>query len=71
MPLLAKYINTNNTARTVFITTFFSFVSLFVNTQTFGEGYKSFKNKAIQDYIDFRKKANDIFALYRRDLEAV
>lgn len=71
MPLLGKYINTNNTARTVFIRTFFSFVSLFVNTQTFGEGYRSFKNKAIQDYIDFRKKANEVFALYGRVLKAV
>ena len=71
MPLLGKYINTNNTARNVFITTFFSFVSLFVNTQTFGEGYISFKNKAIQDYIDFRKKANEVFALYGRVLKAV
>ena len=71
MPLLTKYKNTNNTTRTVFITAIYSIVSLSMNVQIFGEGYRSFKNKAIQDFIDFRRKVNEVFVLYGRDLEAV
>lgn len=66
MPLLAKYINTNNTARIVFITAIF-LVSLSVNAQTFEEKYKSFKGAVIQDYIDFRKKANEDYAAFMKE----
>ncbi len=53
------------------MTAIYSIVSLSMNAQIFEEGYRSFKNKAIQDFIDFRRKANEVFVLYGRDLEAV
>ena len=53
------------------MTAIYSIVSLSMNAQILGEGYRSFKNKALQDFIDFRRKVNEVFVLYGRDLEAV